>query len=224
MSSYRGKSSAVATLALAGALAASLLGAAPSARADIIFNPGNHPQPGETNILFNAKETGTTITGEVGHTGVAVPFNSLTGETLNQNAQGQASITNDAGGQLHSIGVTVPGFLFGDFILNLQSLNGHASIDVVDNFGNVAFFDLAAGKGNGSNFLTITVANGELISSVFVNAADGFDVFKQPRISGVCTITDGGCTPVVEAPEPASLVLLGGALLGFGALRRRKRA
>src|SRR3954451_19495408 len=112
--------SAVSALAIAGAFAASLLAGMPSAQADIVFTEGNHPQPGETNILFGAKETGGTINGEVDHAGVGVQFEALTlGETLEQNAKGQASITGAAGGTLTSIGVSTPGFLFGDFILNL---------------------------------------------------------------------------------------------------------
>src|SRR3954447_26179223 len=153
MTSSGRNTSAISALAIAGAFAASLLAAAPSANATIVFNEGNHPQPGETNILFGAPETGGTITGEVGHTGVGVQFESLTGQTLNQNSQGQASITNNAGGTLNSIGVTVPGSLFGDFILNLQGLNGDATIDVVDNLGNISLFTLTAGPGNGANFL-----------------------------------------------------------------------
>lgn len=206
-------SSPFAMLTVAGALAASLLGA-PSAQATIIFTPGNHPQqPGEVNILFGAPETGLTINGEVGHTGIGVQFTSLTGETLRQTAQGQAFIENDAGGFLTSMGITVPGHTFEDFIFNLQGLNGQASIDVRDNLGNISFFDLVAGPGNGSNFLTITTAAGELIDAVFVNAEDGFDSFKQPRISGVSG---------VSIPEPSGLALLGSAIIGFGLLRRRK--
>src|SRR3954467_6653652 len=96
MTGYGRKSSGVAAMAIAGAFAASLLAGAPSARADIIFQEGNHPQLGERNILFGAKETGTTITGQVGLINpVDIKFESLTGETLNQNAKGQADITND---------------------------------------------------------------------------------------------------------------------------------
>src|SRR4051812_6028102 len=126
MTHFDRKLPAVTTMAIAGAFAASLLGFAASAQATIIFDEGNHPQPGETNILFSGPETGTTINGEVGHTGVGVQFSST--EVLNQKAQGQASITNNAGGnsQLTNINVTVPGHLFGDFILNLQGLDGTA--------------------------------------------------------------------------------------------------
>ena len=58
---------------------------APIAAADVIFTPGNNPQPDENNILFAAGETGTLITGEVDHSGVGVQFSSLTGQTLEQN-------------------------------------------------------------------------------------------------------------------------------------------
>jgi PEP-CTERM motif-containing protein len=231
MTRFGRSSSAVSALAIAGAFAASLLAGVSSAQADIIFTPGNHPQPDETNIFFVAPETGGTITGQIGQpVGPAVNFESLTGQTLHQNAKGQASIENNDGGQLTSIGVTVPGLLFADFIMNLQGLDGTAHIDVRDNNDDISQFDLPAGPGNGSNFLTITIspdqfAAGVRIAGVFVNAADGFDVFKQPRISGVCNPGIEGCglVPITEAPEPASLALLGGALLGFGVLRRRKR-
>jgi hypothetical protein len=232
MSRYLGRPG-VAALAVAGAFAASLLAAVPSAWAGIVvFTPGNNPQPDESNILFGAPETGFVINGEVDHSGVGVRFESLTGETLEQKSQGQASIQNAAGGksQLFGLGVTTPGFLFGDFIMNLQGLDGTAHIDVRDNNGVISQFDLPAGPGNGSNFLTITVdaaqfAAGVRIAGVFVNAADGFDVFKQPRISGVCQeVTVGTCTLVpIQAPEPASLAILGGALAAFGLIRRRKK-
>ena len=88
----------MAALAIAGAFAASLFAAAPSAQAGIVFDPGNHPQPGETNILFGAPETGAIINGEVGHTGVGVQFEFAHGRDAEQKSQGQASIQNAAGG------------------------------------------------------------------------------------------------------------------------------
>jgi len=194
-----------------------------SVSADIIFTLGNNPQPDEDNILFSASETGTTIVGEVDHSGVAVDFTSTTGQTLYQNAQGQASITTDNGDPLTSMLVTVPGYTFGDFILNLQNGTGTATVTVVDNFN--ATFTYALG--NGQNYLTITTANDingnpETISSVSVTfaGAGGFDVFKQPRISQVCNGTE--CViPPQSVPEPGILGLIALGLLSLAVFRRK---
>ena len=53
MSCDRGKSPAVAALAIAGLFAVSLLSVAPSALADVILTPGNNPG-GTDNIIINA--------------------------------------------------------------------------------------------------------------------------------------------------------------------------
>jgi hypothetical protein len=191
-----------------------------SASANVIFTLGNHPQSDENNILFAAADTGLQITGEVGHSGIAVNFSSLTGQTLYQNAQGQASINEINGAPLTSMFITVPGYTFGDFILNLQNGTGTAAVTVVDNFSEVFNYAL----GNGQNFLTISTANGETISSlkVIMSTGGGFDVFKQPRISEVCNARS--CAPVFLAiPEPQPLALLGLGMVGLAVTRRQHK-
>jgi len=191
-----------------------------SASADVIFTLGNHPQADENNILFGDPATGALITGEVDHSGVAVEFSSLTGQILDQHAKGQASIEEVNGDPLTSMFVEVPGYTFGDFILNLQNGTGFATVTVVDNFNEVFIYEL----GNGQNFLTITTENGETIASVTVmmSAGGGFDVFKQPRISQVCNTET--CVPLEQIPEPQTLALLGLALLSLVLVRRRRMA
>jgi hypothetical protein len=205
---------------------------ATSVSADVIFTLGNNPQLDENNILFATGETGTTIVGEVDHSGVAVDFTST--QTLFQNAQGQASITEVNGDPLTNITVSVPGYTFGDFILNLQNGTGTATVTVTDNFNDVFMYPL----GNGQNFLTITTQPStvpgptfglpETIASVSVqmSTGGGFDVFKQPRISEVCNTSTSECVPVIPpnaVPEPGIVSLVALGLLGLGATARRRK-
>ena len=198
-------SAALATAIVAGAVA--------PAYADVTFLLGNNPQPGEENILFGAKETGTTITGATNQSNVPVIFTST--DTLLQNAQGQANITNNAGGNLTDITVTTPGYTFTDFIVDLNKAGTSRSPNPIDVsvLASDGTFTFTVPGGPGSNFLTILATNNETMSSVSFTSDGGWEDFKQPRISGVAAV-----------PEPSTwgMMALGFAALAFAGYRSRK--
>jgi hypothetical protein len=204
-----------------------LLSAAP-ASADIIFELGNNPQPDEENILFQGGEQGNTITGFT-QTNVGVQFTST--QNLCQNAQGQASIFTSPtcgsnpqdDGLITNLNISAPGYTFLDFIMNPLNGSGTATITVTDNFLHQFSYDL----GNGQNFLTIFAVNGQSIENIAISvtgdASAGFDTFKQPRISGLCSNAVECPGGPQQVPEPGPLALLGAALVA-GLLSRRKNS
>jgi hypothetical protein len=180
--------------------------------ASVMFETGNHPQPGEENVLFGTTQTGTLVDGTSNKSGVTVDFSST--QTLTAGG-GQAKV-EALGALLTNITISSPGHTFTDLIFNPEFGTGTAMVTATTADGTPFPLDGGLALGKGNNFLTITTRDGETISSVTIDAASGFKDLKQPRISGISGVT-------VPVPEASAVTLISLVLLAFGALLFRAR-
>ena len=185
-----------------------------SAALVVAYSPSNQDTE---NVLSNACTPGTTIKGPATLVqGCLNQDNStIVNFKSNENLRikgGQSTITAvDGGFSQLSIFLDEANATFAKLVLNIFS-----SVD-----GFVTFFGTPGGStgplalsGNGSNFFTITGDAGEGFSSIsFETTGSVVTDLRQVRIGGVGSS---------EVPEPATLALMGAALLGFAASRKRK--
>ena len=151
-----------------------------------------------------------TVHGSTNHSHTDVQFSSTT-DILHAKG-GQSDIDSlNPDKLIHNVTITVPGHTFDDLIINpfKDVADGDLHITVVANGVTIPTFTY--GKMNGQNFLSITTANDEDMSSVEIVSDFGFQDLKQTRISGIAFI-----------PEPSSMLLLGNGVLGLARMLRRK--
>lgn len=218
------------------------------AHADIMFSTGNTGGIGEVNIIFGTPQTGTTVTGQVDHSGVNASFSSLTGQTLMGQGSGQSDIQ-----ALPTPGTTLmtsidmraqPGTAWTDFIIDMDDAGnpcgggsntcGVAMVTATDDMGQSFNLTLS----NGTNFVTgIAGVNSmgvqEFITDVQVTkvSADpvtgnfGWTDFKQPRVSGLCTVVNAATGSCIAVPisEPRSWVPVMTGLVGMMLVTWRRR-
>lgn len=206
------------------------------ASAAINFELGNHPQkPAEKNVNYNTS-TGTTVTGTLVPTpssGINVDFTSTTTLSANGGQESLRNIVPNLGLNNVTISmaptnpVTALGYtclIINPSLSNLLTVTAATqatiTVSAVDKNGVAeppAPFTLPLG--NGQNFLTITTANGEVITSTSITTPSGTFFFDLGQVR-LCP----AAVPSAVIPEPASIVIWGlMAALGLLFWHRRGR-
>src|SRR5215207_4255328 len=193
--------------------------AAGTAKADIVVVTGVNNQ-GTDNVLLNPATNVLTVTGTVGQNNLLVNFTSASGSgLLNANPSGQATVSGGTGNT--ALTQLTFGLANNDtFTRAVFNINASTSGSVVIrvegiNISGGFFQDTFTVDANGQNFFTVTAINGQLITSISLTASGGavFEDVRQVRLGG---------SEVEPIPEPASMLLLGSALIGAAASLRKR--
>jgi len=209
--------------AVVGACFAVTLGFGTVHAASVI--PGNNPQ-GDQNVLLTNGAVGNPIVGDL--PGNPQSINISGNVQLSTSASGQAFIEGGAGFTQFTVSPVSPDTSFQDVIVNINVPNApggpnaparelEVTVDLVSGPPqSFPGFDL----GNGQNFFTVVAGPGEQIREVtFETSGTDITDVRQVRISGFQACPT--CPPA-RVPEPGTLAVLGGSLLGFVGLAARR--
>src|SRR4051794_39932882 len=188
--------------------------------ASVIVLEGNHPQPGQQNVLlYGSSLWGDSIMGHLNSTNTLVDFSTLSGDLMVTGSNGQSYITGVGGGSglngsmLRDIRIELSnGDSFTSLILALNLPGArHAS----DCYGCIAFAATGSaggsGKlpgvvGSGSTFFTFMAPAGEEMTSLTLSGVGSqrIEYIRQVRIGVASADTE------MATAEPGTFMLVCG--------------